>query len=136
MSSFGYDDIPRHKKKSKRKPPKKANHKHEFSPCVLEFEIPRFDKQHGQVMVKDARIDGYCPICGKIDRPQDWERWWTSEVRYSGFSHAFLVQSSEEAKRELNPATRTLPTFWVDDWISPKYVSLSNEEVADAKEVR
>ena len=129
MSSLGHDDIPRYKKKAKHSPPKKAKHKHEFMPCVLEFEVPRYDKQHGQVMVKDVRIDGYCPICGKIDRPHNWEHWWTHDVRYDGFSRAFLMQSSEAAKRELDPATRTLPTFWVDDWMFPKYVSLSGLEL-------
>lgn len=55
------------KKKSKKKIPKKANHKHEYTNVIIEYEYPknypiqRLAGQPAQV------IESYCTICGKMD---------------------------------------------------------------------
>lgn len=118
------EESVRHKKRSKAKPPKKADHKHLFEPCVLEYKSRRFDKAHGMVCDEpDARIDSYCPVCGKIGGLLDESRWWKWERFHSYWKH----ERTEEAVRELSPETRTLPTFFIEDGWFAKYVELKED---------
>lgn len=110
-----------YKKKSQAKPPKKSKHKHIYEPCILEFNDLRFSKEYGMVYdVPSARISGYCPVCGKVGSPGEEERWYKTRP----YGMGFLSVKTEEHERELNPETRTLPTFWVDDPYFPKYVEV------------
>lgn len=54
------NDIPRYKKKAKRQPRKKTDHKHMYKPCVIKSRI-RSD------------IYEYCTICGKVIIPRTEE---------------------------------------------------------------
>ena len=120
------EEIPRHKKKSRAKPPKKANHKHYYEPCVLEFDGCRISQEHGITYDKpEAIISAYCPVCGKVGSLPDMERWYAT--RYvSNAVHLRLIEQYEtdECKRELDQKTRTLPTFWVEDRWFTKYVEV------------
>lgn len=102
------DDEMRHKKKSRKKPPRKANHKHLDEPCVFEYPNNWFMKEHEQGLRMTAMISAYCPVCGKVGNI-DLERWYVSMRDPIGC----WSEPSEEAKRELDPVTRTLPTFRV-----------------------
>lgn len=121
--SVDFEECLPYKKKSQAKPPKKSKHKHEYEPCVLEFYGCRLDQAHGFVYDEPrVKFNRYCLICGKLGglTSEDigrWHKpghypWWVSECL------------TEEGEKELNPTTRTLPTFWVDDPYSPKYVEV------------
>ena len=120
------EETPRYKKKSQAKPPKKSKHKHVYEPCVLEYIYPYAECVSGQGFKsgRGERIDGYCPICGKIG-PTDMTRWYKIDCDLSSKRWGHKTELSDEAIKELNPDTRTLPTFDVgDDWLFPKFVTL------------
>ncbi len=100
------DDVTRYHKKSKRKPPAKSKHKHEFKPCVFEYEDIIFDNAHGFINKPEHSI-------------------WTSIAPVKPNSTAVCVVDTEEARAELDPATRTLPTFFLKDRWFQKYVDLN-----------
>lgn len=120
-----FEECLPYKKKSQTRPPKKSKHKHEYKPCVLEYNDLRFSREHGVVYDRPAaRFDRYCPVCGKLGglTATDIERWYTHRYASRWVEACF----TEEAERELNPDTRTLPTFWVDDPYFPKYVEVND----------
>lgn len=116
-----------YKKKAKKNNPKKFDHKHVPEPCVIEYVSPRLDRGYGFVPTPAATIRNYCPICGKICSPK-YDRWW-QDLPYG----KYIRQSkTEEHLRELNPETRTLPTFHLDGQIWDfKFVDLTE---ANSKE--
>ena len=123
------DEFVRHKKKSSAKPPKKSKHKHDFQHCIFEYYGQKLDKAHGFVPQKEARFGGYCVICGKIGAPIEDVQWQERVYAAHPFLHgAYRLEYTEDAKRELNPETRTLPTFWLDDYWKQKFVELEVEE--------
>ena len=124
-----YDEVGRYRKKSKRKPPKKFDHKHVFEPCVLEYNNPygELSRERGFITTREARIDGYCPMCGKIGSI-DMTPWEKNRDVHRGHLIVFNREPSDAALRELDPLTRTLPTFDVgDDWCLPKFVKLPED---------
>lgn len=119
------DDVVRYRKKSKRRPPAKSKHKHEFQPCVFEYEDIMFDRARGFINKPEHsfRMGGYCPVCGKIGiTDHEWMR--TVPVKPGG--SAVRIVNTEDTERELNPATRTLPTFFLEDRWGQKYVDLNS----------
>lgn len=48
---------------------KKVKHKHDFQPCVFEYDGIRLDKAHGFVPSPNTGFGGYCTICGKSEVP-------------------------------------------------------------------
>ena len=112
-----FDEETRYRKKSVKRPPKKSTHKHVFKPCVFETKGIVFDKAHGIVKgPNEYKMGSYCEICGKVG-PAD-RKWWCV-----GNSRFLLGQYTEEAERQLDPATRTLPTFYLEDYFQ-KFVIL------------
>lgn len=116
------DEVPRYRKRSQKKPPKKSDHKHVFEPCVVEYPQDWYVKEHLRSGEKKAAISSYCPICGKIGSI-DIERWWTRETIMFGNYACFQSIPTEEAELELNPETRTLPTFTCDNFFQ-KFVDI------------
>ena len=105
----------------KKKKPKKANHKHVYENCVFDivFEHGVLDPSHGFRDKICPSIGTYCPICGKIGSlcDSDNERWYEKPGHMLGVVNPiFHADLTEEGKRELDPATRTLPYFFVADW--------------------
>lgn len=109
-----------YKKKMRRKPSKKARHKHDYQPCVFEYDGIRLDKAHGFVPSPNMGFGSYCTICGKIGGSDHdrWSRWVPVNGGPAGHS-----EYTEEAQIELNPETRTLPTFRVEDIWSQKFIA-------------
>ena len=124
MSRFD-NEIPRYKKKAKKKSPVKAKHKHEYQSCVYEYDALKMDRAHGFVEKTRRTIGTYCPICGKVGRFPDssWfdPMWVAVQLGYSGGDRQCEMWS-EDALRELDDARRTLPLFRLDD-IFQKYVN-------------
>ena len=121
------NDIPKYQKKSTARPPAKAKHKHVYEPCLVEQLELWYCKPHERKSNKTMlRFKTYCPICEKVG-PQDTKRWWTSVKKHNGFCSYLETVPTEEAERELNPATRTLPVFYVGDQWSPKFVELEED---------
>lgn len=119
------DQRNRRYKMSRAKAPKKSSHKHLSEPCVLEYPAQWFIKG---VQNQDMRatIGAYCPICGKVGTIE-FERWYIKRGgaadKYPGF---YWHENTPEAERELNPETRTLPTFMVKDPLV-KFVDLDDK---------
>lgn len=61
------DNIPKYKKKSTRKPPKKSKHKHIYKDCLLKSKIA-FKYNTGERIVDRLHLGNYCTICGKIGK--------------------------------------------------------------------
>lgn len=125
------NDIPKYRKKSTAKPPTKAKHKHVYEPCLFEYPEQWYLKPHeqkrcgdGQVKTK-LRFSSYCPICGKTG-DCDYDRWHTKVERNNGVFSYLETVYTEEAEREINPETRTLPVFKVGGW-GEKFVDISKE---------
>jgi hypothetical protein len=117
------EEIPKYRKASQAKPPKKAKHKHLSEPCVLEHPADWWQKEHLRTGEIKPTINYYCPICGKIMGFREKERWYTLEkVTNHPFSFCRDVET-EECIKEFNPETRTLPTFHTDSPFD-KFVSL------------
>lgn len=118
-----FEECLPYKKKSQAKPPKKSKHKHLYEPCVLEFYGFRFSQENGVVYDRPTAVFGrYCPVCGKLggSEPIEESRWYRRGCVWKWITHDL----TEEGARELNPDTRTLPTFWVDDPYFSKYVEV------------
>lgn len=125
-SATEYEDITRHRKKAKHKTIKKSKHKHIFKPCVLEQPIDWYKKEHERSGVIRSRIGYYCPICGKLGEFQDKERWYQRKLVEHLPFNAYSQEPTKECERELNPLTRTLPTFFVEDYFQ-KFVEVKEE---------
>lgn len=99
------DPIVPYRKKSKSRPPKKANHKHVWAYCVFEFSDERFEK---------VSVGTYCPICGKIGNPMssDWRE------NTSEFDRYVRYDWTEAARKELCSETRTLPLCRAKNYFS------------------
>ena len=91
------ENLTPYKKKSKSKPPRKAKHKHDFHPCVFEYNGMRLDEAHGFVPALGTSIGGYCTICGKISvgTPDEYIRWVRTK---DGFLHS---EHTKAGKKEL-----------------------------------
>lgn len=131
MNDFS-NDIPKYKKKSTAKPPAKSKHKHVYEPCLIDYPEQWYLKPHEHQLYENGRekrrlrFDSYCPVCGKTGGI-DKDRWWTSVKKHNGVISYIESIHTEEAERELNPATRTLPVFKVDGW-GEKFVDIFGEK--------
>lgn len=127
MNQDVYDGPIKHRKRSKKRPPAKAGHKHDFQPCMFQTYRKHFDRVHGYVQTGEPSFSfgSYCPICGKTSR-SDIDQWLLWVPLHPG-SQGGRFEYTDRAKAELDPATRTLPTFIINDRFPPKYVSLENQ---------
>ena len=110
------EDIPRYRKRSNKKAPAKAKHKHEFANCVYVIASVRLDTAHGFVPAQRLSIGTYCPMCGKIGTTFD-STWRVDSNRWSAFG-----VWADKAQKEFDESTRTLPVFRIDDVFKQKYV--------------
>lgn len=120
-SAIYNDEAAPYRKKARHNAPKKSKHKHKYQPCVFEYDGVQLDKAHGFIPKKETGFGSYCTVCGKIggSTSEKWTRW----VPLNG-GPAGRSEYTDEAKVELNPATRTLPTFRIDDIFSQKFISV------------
>ena len=111
------EEFPRYRKKSVKKPPKKSNHKHEYTYCVFK---EHFDTPFGSV--EEFEIGTYCPICGKIGGRGDLEKdgWLVNDAHPPWTHHAW----SAKAMKEFDASTRTLPFFEISDFLRQKFVKI------------
>lgn len=117
------NEIMPYKKRSTRRPPKKSKHEHQYAECILEYTWEKFDPAHGMIPATKCSIGSYCTVCGKIGKI-DWELWCVVRRVPGGFA----VDPTDRHARELNPETRTLPTFRIADYIRTKYVDLPEDK--------
>lgn len=105
-------EIPKYRKKSQKKPPKKANHKHEWANCVYETTTIAYSREKGFYKTTELNIGTYCPMCGKIGVVDDCN----FKVNTSPYSKFLTYEWSEAAQKEFNPTTRTMPFFKIDQF--------------------
>lgn len=65
---FPCGEIPRYKKKSQKKTPKKANHRHEYSPVILSYidKYSDFSRERGFVPMRVYSAGSRCTVCGRL----------------------------------------------------------------------
>lgn len=102
--------VPKYKKKSKKLKPKKANHKHDYQLCIVEYPRPQFpDKK----LVKTLSVASYCTICGKLDYYDESRDKWNFEC-YDKFgnkmSYLFYIGNEEL----IDKYSEVLPKFSID----------------------
>lgn len=115
-------DIPPYRKKAGNKGLRRSKHKHQYEPCLLElYELSPTGKPEDIPII----FKSYCRCCGKIG-DVDVARWYNPPKRN------FLWPSgyTEEALKELDPKTRTIPLFRVEGYFD-KFVNLSIEAAKD-----
>ena len=117
------EDIPKYRKKSQKKPPKKADHKHEWANCVYETDTFGYSKEKGFYKTTELTVGKYCPICGKIGAVIDQDY----RINTSEFPKFYCLEWSEKALKEFDPKTRTLPFFRIDQF-KDKFVEQSVEQ--------
>lgn len=123
------DDIGRYKKRAKYKAIPRSKHKHDYQDCVYEYEsIVRFDKIHGFIEGEKKCLGTYCSICGKIGKKSPPDKWYR---RQHGRETDWYIRIdyTEDALRELDAKTRTLPTFFLNDYLGQKFVDLEVQNV-------
>lgn len=103
-------NVPKYKKKSKKLKPKKANHKHDYQLCIVEYPRPQFpDKK----LVKTLSVASYCTICGKLDYYDESRDKWNFEC-YDKFgnkmSYLFYIGNEEL----IDKYSEVLPKFSID----------------------
>lgn len=123
------DDVAPYKKRSQKSTPPKAKHKHDFQPCVYEYTGKRLTQERGFVPAPKSALGSYCSICGKVGSQlegDEWCRWeWRRAIGYAQFGRSVYT---DKALRELDPDTRTLPTFRLDkDLWEQKFVDLKEK---------
>lgn len=121
------NDIPKYKKKSTAKAPPKSKHKHLVEPCVVAYSSEWWTKEHLRTTNKTTIITGYCPICGKIGELKDKSKWYTKDNGVLNNVEWTKTVYTAEGNREMNPETRTLPYFEINDPFD-KFVNLENKE--------
>lgn len=119
MQDYMDEQMP-YRKRAKPKSIKKSDHKHDFQPCVFEYSIEKFDKHRGMLPSTEESIGSYCTICGKIG--DKYFPWVFEFVPLHQGGHIGRYERTEEAKRELNPATRTFPTFHLNEYFRDKFI--------------
>lgn len=121
------NDVPKYRKKSTAKPPAKAKHKHVYEPCIIEAPLEWYAHPHERSGKTRLTFRTYCPDCGKIG-PNEHGRWLTTVKKHNGLTSYLESVYTEEAERELNPITRTLPVFRADTpW--PKSIDILEDLV-------
>lgn len=123
------DEPPKYKKKSHKQHEKKSNHPHVWSNCVYEFDTPDYSKAltTGMKTKRELSIGTYCSICGKIGTTMDLS--WREDVDLKSWIHSKVIGRdwSDTAKQEFDPKTRTLPCFYIGDWLRhEKYINTGN----------
>ena len=119
-------DVPKYRKRAKKTTVKKADHEHENSFCVFEYKNSYYTIEHGRVSKLDTSIGEYCPVCGKIRVLYTLDRKYTMKSNTFYSNCAIGLQYNQEAIKELNANTRTLPTFHVDDIWNQKFIDIDN----------
>lgn len=63
------EEVMPYKKRSKKKPPKKANHAHEWESVILSYwnKYYKFNKETGFIGGIDECAGKQCKICGKLE---------------------------------------------------------------------
>ena len=127
MEDF-YDKEMKHRKKSQKRTPKKHNHKHDFQDCIFEWDNPQGKLTEKGFILKHEMLGGtYCTICRKVGSIES--EWWSTSKKmsfdwYNRICEGKIIryEISERAKKEINPKTRTLPTFYLVDGWGTKYI--------------
>ena len=118
------DDVPKYRKKSKKATPKKANHIHQSEYCVFEHTATNAYSIQGRTSSVESTIGKYCAICGKVLGICTDDDDWTSDSNLYARGVRCGRSWNESAVKELDPVTRTLPTFYLKDYWKQKFVDL------------
>lgn len=131
--NYDSNEEMKYKKKSNKNPPTKTKHKHNYTPCVFEYNSLRLDKAQGfKYDVPAWEIGGYCPVCGKIGFCEEEYNYINptyveslKNLKTQNFVHCQEDFYNEKAKKEFNPETRRIPYFFLDDIYFQKFVDMN-----------
>lgn len=87
------DEVMPYKKKSSRKPPKKAKHKHDWEPVIFEWLNPnyKYDKNKGFVEGYSYYCGKRCKICGRLES----DKW--PAIRNANGTYTLIADAREYA---------------------------------------
>lgn len=122
------DEFPRYRKKTKRRPPAKSDHKHSYTYCVFHERIKTPFGYN-----EEFRIGTYCPVCGKIGSARFLERdGWLDNVAPILVRHEW----TDKAKKEFVASTRSIPYFEIFDAVRQKFVNVNQEGRVESNDER
>jgi len=123
------DEFPRYRKKTKRHPPAKSDHKHSYTYCVFHERIKTPFGYN-----EEFRIGIYCSVCGKIGSTGFLERdgWLENVAQRPWVSHEWTAK----AKMEFAASTRSLPCFEIFDAVRQKFVNVNQEGQVESNDER
>lgn len=106
---FDEYEVPKYKKKAKKKPSKKADHKHDWEPVLIRWTNKNavYSRERGFTSGVEHRSGSRCKICGKLS---------------AGFSKAFDLEplpwkdKSWIFRQDLRPMYPDLPIVEADDY--------------------
>lgn len=114
------NDVPRYRKKSKKKGEPKADHKHLYAACVFAYYGIHLERNKGFVQddYLSYSIGTCCSVCHRVGTK--FNREWMRKINYWPTKENWHEQWTDAALREINPDTRTLPIYFLEgEW--PKY---------------
>lgn len=120
------DEILLHKKYDSYEPKiKKADHKHTYEDCLCEVyeRNAHYDPVKGFLDGTRLTFASFCTVCGKLR----WEtnKNWAKKVETKRY---ISYDWTDEAKREFDSETRTIPFFRIKDFFKDKYVKLDESD--------
>jgi len=112
-----YDDESgaKYSKGSRRKPPKKADHKHEYRNCVLTFheDVATAQSPKGHEMRQFYMMASYCTVCGKIGQFDEA----SDTYGYYRKAHSSFRSPEHISFKDMYEAYRkVLPMFEIPEW--------------------
>lgn len=124
---FPCGEVPRHRKKSAKKPPKKADHKHTYERVILRYTDPsaHFYLERGFVADYTYAAGCRCTICGRLGRGFPAEEGSgavrTNEAVFSRINIPLFGESVRK-RNVLKPEYANLPLVEVEDYWKLKEV--------------
>lgn len=121
----------KYKKKSRRKAPKKADHKHTYENCVIDFIYPKTYPVQSLAGKPGQVFESYCTVCGKIGFAQEDKR--AEELFphiHLGYFGLIATQKGREDEVEAyrKYCDENYRHFYIEDYmtIKPQYVPMTD----------
>lgn len=117
---FPCGEVPKYRKKSAKKPPKKANHKHTYERVIFRYLNPQcfFYPEYGFVGDYSYSAGSRCTVCGRLEHgfPGDGGVCVSQTVRMPRFNEP------DRKRNILKPEYVSLPIVEVEDYWKLKEV--------------
>lgn len=123
MSDYDYGEVEaKYKKKTSKRTPKKANHKHLYQNVIIEYRYPRNYPVQNLAGKPTQALESYCTVCGKLSSAK-----YDSEAQnlfpkisngFFGFLVARLSDDDSEEKKYWAYCNKKYPHIFIEDYDS------------------